>query len=76
MSLINWNEGFRRIRYAFFATSWLIFIAFQFIADHSAAQVGEYSVYMLVFTVCTVLFARGCIWVVRGFIRGASEIKG
>lgn len=74
---LNWDEGFRRVRYAFLAVSWFIFVVAQFGLGHSAAQIGEYSVYMLVFTVCAVLVGRGCIWVVRGFLGGGGgQVKG
>ena len=75
---VNWDQGFARIRWAFIGISWLIFFAAQIGSSSTAAQVGEYSVYMLFFTGGVVIFARVCIWVVRGFIgrtEASSQLK-
>jgi hypothetical protein len=72
----NWDEGFRRVRYAFITVSWLLFLAAQIGSGSTAAQFGEYSVYMFVFTVCCVLLARGLIWVVRGFLKSGRQVGG
>lgn len=72
---MNWDEGFRRVRYAFITITWLIFIVAQFSIGSTAREVAENFFGTLVFTVCAVLFARICIWVVRGFLGGGNTVK-
>jgi hypothetical protein len=69
---INWDQGFKRVRWAFLGISWAIFILSHIGMEASAAKWGENSVYMLFFTGGVVLFARACIWVVRGFISSSQ----
>jgi hypothetical protein len=66
---VNWDAGFKRIRWAFLGVSWAVFIASHIGMDASASKWGENSVYMLFFTGGVVIFARLCIWVVRGFFK-------
>lgn len=63
---MNWELGFKRVRWAFITVSCVIFVAIHWNA--SAAAIGEDAVYALFFVGGCVLAARGCIWVVRGFI--------
>lgn len=71
---MNWNEGFKRVRWAFLGISWLIFIVINANGQTPAGQWGEYAVYMLFFTGGVVLFARLCIWIVRGFTSKGSKV--
>jgi hypothetical protein len=70
---VNWDQGFRRVRWAFLGVSWLIFLVAHW--DANPARIGENSVYMLFFTGGVVLFARLCIWVVRGFLGSPPAVS-
>ena len=71
---INWTLGFRRLGQFLLGLCWLIFIAANW--NQPAARLGEYVIYMLIFTGCAVLFFRLVAWVVRGFIeRPPGQVK-
>lgn len=67
---MNWHVGFRRLGWTFIGFCWIIFVVANW--RSSAAEWGEYLVYMLFFTVGLVLCGRVLRWIIRGFFdRGA-----
>jgi hypothetical protein len=74
---LDWETGFKRIRWTFLGISWGIFLLVQVQDDYTTpARFGEHAVYMLFFTGGCVLFARLVIWIIRGFLGSNTKVGG
>lgn len=62
---MNWRVGFRRLGWTFIGLCWIIFVFAN--QNSTAAQWGEYVVYMLFFTGALIVCGRILRWVIRGF---------